>query len=353
MTSDWLALIPDAVMGLDGAGVIVFASSPAEELTGYMRPELLGAHCVSLLKARGADGEPLRRHGWHSSALLRSTRGLREQAVTIRTKGGVDVAISVSGRYRRDPEGNLTGAVLSLRRLARGQVSDIRGIEVVSMLSHELRSPLTSVKGYTGLLLSRWDRLSDDQKQMMLEQINHDADRVARLISELLDISRLEAGRLVLRRQFVDLPRLSASVTDKMTLAYPDFSSESSFPADFPCVYADPDKIEQVLTNLLENACKYASPQGIRITGRTGQAQVSVEVSDRGEGIPAQDLAKVGAKFFRRSSAHPTGSGLGLWISRGLVDAHGGELTAESIVGSGSTFRFTLPLVDFDRLHEA
>jgi len=222
----------------------------------------------------------------------------------------------------------------------------------VSMLSHELRSPLTSVKGYTGLLLSRWDRLSDDQKQMMLEQINHDADRVARLISELLDISRLEAGRLVLRRQFVDLPRLAASVTDKMGLAYPDFNSDSSFPAGFPCVYADPDKIEQVLTNLLENACKYASPQGIVIKGRTGHGQVSVEVSDRGEGIPAQDLAKVGSKFFRRSGAHPTGSGLGLWISRGLIEAHGGDLTAESIVGSGSTFRFTLPLVDFDKLQE-
>ena len=352
MTGDWLALIPDAVIALDGAGRIVFASSPAEQVTGYPRPELLGAHCASLLQVRGADGQPLFHDGWHSSARLRSTRGLREQSVTIRTKGGADLGISVSGSYRRDASGTLTGAVVSLRRPARGQVSDIRGIEVVSMLSHELRSPLTSVKGYTGLLLSRWDRLSDDQKQMMLEQINHDADRIARLISELLDISRLEAGRLVLRRQLVDLPRLAASVTAKMGLAYPKFSGESRFPADFPSVYADPDKIEQVLTNLLENACKYASPEGIRITGRTSYGQVSVEVSDRGEGIPAHDLAKVSSKFFRRSTAQPTGSGLGLWISRGLVEAHGGELTAESIVGSGSTFRFTLPLVDIDILQE-
>jgi signal transduction histidine kinase len=228
----------------------------------------------------------------------------------------------------------------------------VTGIEIVSTVSHELRSPLTSVKGYTSLLLNRWERLRDEQKQMMLEQVNHDADRVTRLISELLDISRLETGRLVLRRQLVDLPRLAGTVVEKVRLEYPELEATTAFDPGFPKVYADPDKIEQVLTNLVENACKYASPHGLLIEGATNGTQVSVAVRDRGEGIPASDLPKVFTKFFRRAVGRPTGSGLGLWISRGLVESHGGRLMAESNLGSGSTFRFTLPILDLDRLQE-
>ena len=103
---------------------------------------------------------------------------------------------------------------------------------------------------------------------MMLEQVNHDADRVTRLITELLDISRLESGRLVLRRQLVDLPELAASVVAKVGLEYPDLERPRGVPRpSFPKVYADPDKVEQVLTNLVENACKYGSPHGLLIEG--------------------------------------------------------------------------------------
>jgi PAS domain S-box-containing protein len=350
VTDGWLELLVDALIALDAAGRITFANSAAEEITGYGRQELMGASCASLLHVRDSRGRPLLVDGWHPSARLRSTRRLPEHLVTIRTKDGIDMATSVAGRYRRDATGQLNGAVLTLRRTARGRLSDVRGIGVVSTVSHELRSPLTSVKGYTGLLLSRWDRLSDQQKQMMIGQINHDADRVARLISELLDISRLEAGRLVLRRQLVDLTRLTATVVEAMRFEFPTLTCETTFSPDFPKVFVDPDKIEQVLTNLVENACKYASPLGLRIAGTVTGEWVTVSVSDHGEGIPAADLPKVGTKSFRRATGHPTGSGLGLWISRSLVESHGGELSVESIVGSGSTFRFTLPQVDLDRL---
>jgi signal transduction histidine kinase len=182
----------------------------------------------------------------------------------------------------------------------------------------------------------------------MLEQVNHDADRVVRLITELLDISRLETGRLVLRRQLVDLPALAANVVEKVRLEYPELDAEPEFAEDFPRVYADPDKVEQVLTNLVENACKYATPAGMVIIGSARPDEVRVAVTDAGEGIPAEDLPKVFTKFFRRDMGRPTGSGLGLWISRGLVEAHGGRLSASSEDGKGTTFRFTLPLVDLD-----
>jgi signal transduction histidine kinase len=187
----------------------------------------------------------------------------------------------------------------------------------------------------------------------MLEQVKHDADRVHRLITELLDISRLETDRLVLRRQMIDLQPLIATVIEKVRFSYPDIEVDLHFGAGFPEVYADPDKMEQVLTNLVENACKYASPQGMRIEGQVHDDTASLAVTDAGEGIPTEDLPKVFTKFFRRELGKPTGSGLGLWISRGLVEAHGGQLTATSTPGKGTTFSFTLPLMAFEELHGA
>jgi hypothetical protein len=240
---------------------------------------------------------------------------------------------------------------LAIREAGRRAHQAPTGMEIVSTVSHELRSPLTSVKGYTGLLLNRWDRLKDDQKREMLEQVNHDADRVKRLIDELLDISRLETGRLHLRRQMVDLAELVTTVVQKVTLEYPSLTAEVTVADDVPEVYADPDKLTQVLTNLVENACKYASPVGMRVDAVVNAGEVTVAVSDSGDGIPEADLPKVFDKFFRRDLGRPTGSGLGLWISRGLVEAHGGRLTAASIPGEGTTFSFTLPLFAFDDLH--
>ncbi len=344
-------LLPDGVLQLDADRVIVAANAATVRLTGRPVEALLGRPCHDVVEARGRDGEPACAAGWHASSRLRSVRAIPEQEVTVRRADGTDLRTLASGTYQRDPSGRLLGAVLVLRDASRRAHRAATGIEIVSVVSHELRSPLTSVKGYTSLLLNRWDRLADDQKRMMLEQVHHDADRVTRLITELLDISRLETGRLVLRRQMIDLAKLAAAVVDKVRLEYPDLEADVDFPAAMPEVYADPDKVEQVLTNLVENACKYASPKGIALTGTVNPDAVSVTVTDRGEGIPLADLPNVFTKWFRRSEGRPTGSGLGLWISRGLVEAHHGRLVAESIPGRGTSFRFTLPLIDLEDLH--
>ncbi len=123
-----------------------------------------------------------------------------------------------------------------------------------------------------------------------------------------------------------------------------DLDCSVRFADDFPRVYADPDKVEQVLTNLVENAAKYGSPLEMEVVGEAADGVVAVAVRDTGEGIPVDDLPRVFTKFFRRDHGRPNGTGLGLWISRGLVEAHGGELTATSDLGHGSTFRFTLPI---------
>jgi hypothetical protein len=346
-------LLPDAVLRLGPDRTILAANAAAGRLTGYAIDELVGADCRTLLEPRNPEGRPIWPNGWHPSAALRSVARIPEQEVTLRRYDTARVRTFVTGQYERDADGRLASLVIVLRESGARTHKATSGIEIVSTVSHELRSPLTSVKGYTSLLLTRWDRISDEQKREMLEQVKHDADRVHRLITELLDISRLETDRLVLRRQMVDLHPLIATVIEKVRFSYQDIEVDLQFSDGFPEVYADPDKMEQVLTNLVENACKYASPQGMRIEGHVHDDHASLAVTDAGAGIPEEDLPKVFTKFFRRELGKPTGSGLGLWISRGLVEAHGGQLTATSTPGKGTTFSFTLPLMAFEELHGA
>jgi len=342
--------LPCAIVELDENRTVVAANAAAAQLTGHSVESLVGRPVTDLLAAGNPKSKAA--NGWHPSVRLRSVQGMPDHEVTLVRADGTPVDVVVSGRYERDSQGVLTGAVIVLRE-ARDRLRKPSGIEVVSTVSHELRSPLTSVKGYTSLLLNRWDRLKEDQKRMMLEQVHHDADRVTRLVNELLDISRLETGRLVLRRQMVDVPAIAHGVVEKVGMEYDALECEIHFPGEFPQVYADADKVEQVLTNLVENAAKYASPQGMRVEGSVHGNEIAVTVHDRGEGIPPSDLPRVFTKFFRRDHGRPTGSGLGLWISRGLVQAHGGRLTAVSTVGEGSSFRFTLPAGTFEQLHGA
>src|SRR5688572_27641858 len=343
--------LPDAVLCLDADRTIAVANTAITALTGFTIDELVGRDVVDALDPRSPDGKPCWPNGWHKAARLRSVNSIPEQEILLKTPEGTTVRAFVTGTYEREPDGTLAGLVLVLRSAGKRVHKATSGIEIVSTVSHELRSPLTSVKGYTSLLLSRWDRITDEQKQEMLEQVKHDADRVHRLITELLDISRLETERLVLRRQMIDVVALVHQVIEKVRFSYQDIEADVRFPDAFPDVYADPDKLEQVLTNLVENACKYASPQGMRIEGKLDGDEASVSVTDSGEGIPQEDLPKVFTKFFRRELGRQTGSGLGLWISRGLIEAHGGQLEATSVIGAGTTFCFTLPLMAFEELH--
>lgn len=340
--------LPDGVVELDGTRVITAANAAVSKLTGHAPESLRGRSCAEALEPRDDAGKALLVNGWHPSTRLGQVTEIPEHEVVLSRADGTDVRTFVTGRYHRDASGAVTGATLMLRDAGRRRELAAAGAQVVSTVSHELRSPLTSVKGYTSLLLSRWDRVADDDKKMMLEQVNRDADRVTRLITELLDINRLASGRLVLRRQMLDLHKLVDTVIGQLRMEHTDMEVTVELPEDLSEVYADPDKVVQVVTNLVENACKYASPKGLRVVAHESPTHVIVDVIDRGEGIPAEDLPKVFNRFFRRAEGKPTGSGLGLWISRGLVRAHGGNLEVSSVVGTGTTFTFSLPKGAFE-----
>ena len=332
----------DALIAVDAAGMIIEANRSAERLLG----PVVGESVIENLCPQLLTGLPACLEGWPPRvARLPGTQELREQEVLVQSSRG-PLEVSVTVRFLRDERRRLTGAVFSLRDLAPRRRVEQSSVELVSTVSHELRSPLASVKGYTATLLHRWDRFSDDDKRFMIEQVNHDADRVTRLITELLDISRLESGRLKLRPEWIRIPDIVERIVDKLRFDHPDATVAVRFTDSFPPVYADRDKVEQVLTNLIENAAKYGDPTTVEVEGRVDDGAVAVSVSDRGEGLPAELLPRLFSKFYRAENraGRPTGTGLGLYIARGLAEAHGGKLEANSVLGEGSVFTLTLPL---------
>jgi len=227
--------------------------------------------------------------------------------------------------------------------------ADAAVAELITTLAHDLRSPLTGIKGFTATLLHRWERFSDEQKQHMLRTISADADRLTRLIKELLDVARIEAGKLELRREMVDLPAIAEGVAGRFEPA--DRGPRGArlaiaFPDGFPDLYADRDKLEQVLTNLVENAVNHTEDGTVTIVGEVAGDAVEVAVRDPGSGVPAEQLPQVFSKFWRRPDplrGAPRGSGLGLSVARGLVEAHGGRIWATSPPSGGLELRFRLP----------
>jgi signal transduction histidine kinase len=220
--------------------------------------------------------------------------------------------------------------------------------ELISTLAHEMRTPLTSIKGYSTALLMEEVTFKPETQREFLKFIDEECDVLQTLIHDLLESSIIDAGLLRLEPQPVKLPPLVKSVTDDMARRTDKHRFLIDFPEHFPILDADPDRIVQVLRNLLDNAIKYSSEGGlIVVRGEVRKDEVVVSVADQGVGLTPEHLNRLFEKFFRAKSSlgrHVVGSGLGLPISRTIVESHGGRIWAESQVGEGTTFYFTLPL---------
>jgi signal transduction histidine kinase len=220
--------------------------------------------------------------------------------------------------------------------------------ELISTLAHEMRTPLTSIKGYSTALLMEDAAFSPATQAEFLTIIDEECDVLQDLIHDLLESSIIDAGLLKLETQPVLIPRLVNGILTDMVHRNKEHRFVVDFPSAFPIVDADPQRIAQVLRNLLDNAFKY-SPEGglVVVRGEALLDEVVISVADQGEGIAPEHLNRLFEKFFRIKSGlgrHVVGSGLGLPISRAIVESHGGRIWAESLEGQGSTFYFTLPL---------
>ena len=232
-------------------------------------------------------------------------------------------------------------------------ITEIRGIDrmkttFVSTVSHELRTPLTSIKGFVSTLLSDTDGYYDEgARREFYTIIDTECDRLTRLISDLLNVSRIEAGRaLQLNLKPVNLGNLIG----KVIAAQKSYTTKHDFAVELedglPEIIADEDKIDQILTNLISNSVKYSPGGRITVGGREEGDHVLVSISDQGIGIPAEHLSKVFDRFHRvdnRDTREAGGTGIGLFLVKHLVESHKGEIWVDSEVGKGTTFTFRLP----------
>jgi len=220
--------------------------------------------------------------------------------------------------------------------------------EFLANVSHELRTPLAVIKGSANSLLQPDVDFEEETWRDFMESIDSDADKLTRLVEDLLMMSRLEAGALEVRREKRTVNQVISSVKDRLGKLAGQHELSIDVPPDMPPVVVDEGRIGEVLTNLVENAVKY-SPQGtpIAITASPNSGDVIVSVADRGRGIPEELHQKVFDRFYQvndHREKHRSGTGLGLAICRGIVEAHGGRIWVESRPGRGATFNFTLPV---------
>lgn len=338
--------LPDGLLVADSRGRVIVFNRAAARLTGIGEQAALGRDFRDVLPLRDHDGHDWWKYTDPYGGLRTRTRGTER---FLHLPGGRELLVTAA--YVRDakPGRDVVRLVVSLRDASHRGRQERSRADLVSTVAHELRSPLTSVKGFTATLLTKWGRFTDDQKRVMLETVNADADRVTRLITELLDVSRIESGRLEIRRQVVDVVAVVRKViAGRVAAGEAEDRFRFRVRDGLPEMWLDPDKVEQILGNLVENAVRHGGGTVTIVVepveGRVGDAQMygaAVSVCDEGEGIPPEAVSRVFRQFWR--GKRRSGTGLGLFVVKGLVEAHGGTITVGRAPGGGAEFRFILP----------
>lgn len=338
----------EGIMSIDAKRRISGFNAAMERMTGYSREEILGRECFRVLHLQDMEGGSLCNR--QCPILMNSEKGgaIFEQQGKIRTKDGQDIDVAMVYSIVRSPEGKPINAVVNVR-----DISQLREIEnfretLLSMLGHELQTPLSIIKGYASTLSRSEGRWNEETLRQGLNVIEEESDRLSKVMNKLILASRISARAPALEKEPLHLPSLVSKVVCRLQAVTSVHTFEIDFTPDFPSVLAKPELMEEVLTNLVENAVKY-SPEGGRITisGRRGDNQIRVTVDDEGIGIPVRELEHVFERFHRvdiEQARKVQGVGLGLYICKSIVEAHGGRIEASSHPGKGSRFSFVLPL---------
>ena len=354
---------------LDSANVTIISTSPdgmirtfnraAEKKLGYLREEVVGKttpvlihdpeevrrRAIELAQELGADIKP-----GFEVFVARPRLGLAdEREWTYIRKDGSRFPVLLSVTALRDRDGNITGFMgVGIDITERKEVERMKN-EFISLVSHELRTPLTSIRGALGLVSGGVLGEIPAEARTMIDIANEDTERLVRLISGILDIEKIEAGKMDFQMEPLDLVALIRQVIDTNRSFARQSRVELVFTSDVPqaVVRADADRIIQVLTNLISNAIKFSPEEStIRLSVSRTERGYRVSVKDQGPGVPEEFRSRVFQKFAQADSSASReggGSGLGLSISRAIVEKHGGQIGFETATGAGSTFFFDLP----------
>jgi signal transduction histidine kinase len=265
----------------------------------------------------------------------------------IRQQDGETITVGITYSPLFNGQGELVNIIANVHDITRFREAEEIKSTFISIISHELKTPVSLIKGYAGTLRredANWDEATLQQSLAVIEE---ESDRLNDLIDNLLEASRLQAGGLELSVEEIRLDHLVQRVVEKFRPQTREHLLVADFPPDFPTVRADYDRLEQVLSNLISNAVKYSSQGGtIRVQGWQEGDWVCVAVSDEGIGITKRDQARIFDRFFRAEevmTSKTKGAGLGLYLVRAIIAAHGGRIWVQSEKGHGSTFVFALP----------
>ncbi len=348
----------EAIINSSGDGVLILnpdltiqrANQAFERMTGWRVEELAGLEKRDVIvwsTLEGADIEDALRDGWAERA------GDESRALTLYVEGdivrrdGAHLGIGITYAPLLAEDGRLESIVADLRDISNTRKAQEMQSVFISTVHHELRTPIAIIKGYASTLGRddvEWESAVIREKMAIIED---EADRLTNLVEDLLTASKLQATReLTLNLADIDLSLLAARAAAR--LDEPEAQRITlSFPEEFPLIQGDAARLRQVIDNLLTNAIKYSPPgKPITVGGRYSEKSITVFVRDQGAGIPKSEIDKVFERFYRiddHLTRRAQGTGLGLFLVKAVVEAHGGDITVKSQVGSGSTFYFTLP----------
>ena len=335
---------PNAYFSIGADGCIRQANRSAVGLLGYSLDELIGRPVLDLY-ADTPNGKPKAKGVFQSFRAGKEIRG--EELEMCRTDGST-VWISLSVRAIYDKEGRVIVSRSMVVDITERKKLDQLKDDFIGLVSHELRSPLTVITGAVNTVLTEGARLSPEETRQLITDAALEADTLSHLLSNLLELSRAQANRLLIHAEPVSVSRIIQDTVDEIKRQSSTHQFILDIPKKLPTVCADRLRLERILYNLIDNAVKY-SPQGgeVRVSVKSEEERLVIAVSDQGIGISLSDQAKLFGTFQRLEESKLEGIrglGLGLLVCRRLVETHGGRIWIESEPGKGSTFFFTLPL---------
>ena len=365
----------EGIYGIDLAGDCTFVNFAAEEMIGYRSEELIGRNMHDLIHHSRPDGSPYPVEQCPIFRSFRMGRGCRVDDEVMWRKDGTPVPV----RYSAFPiidDGSVVGAVVSMsdttqRRMLedtlrqassrareayekeKEAVERLKNLdqlknEFVAMVAHDLKSPMTVIGGLADTMSSKWDRIGDDRKMEFLGLISSNVRKLADLVDDVLQVARIESNEISYVIGPLDLSVLVQRTAEEQRQAEPARVITVSTPDTLPLALADEQRVWQVLTNLLSNALKFSpagAPVEVSVIHDDDDA-LRVDVTDHGGGIRPEEMGKLFQKFSRLTQAggeKVKGTGLGLFICKRMIEEQGGHIWADSVLGEGSTFTFTLP----------
>ncbi len=336
----------DGILIMNPAHVVQRFNRALARMTGLNAAEAIGRSHAEVIRwanrQPGPDLDQAEAEGWPKP----------DQATPLyvegdlQREGGGLLPAGITYAPLFDREGRLVNLIANVRDITKFREAEELKSTFISVISHELRTPVSLIKGYAETLRREDARWDSEVVRDGLAVIEEEADRLNEMVENMLDASRLQAGGMRLNMSEVALDKLTERLVEKFRTQSDKHQLETDFPPDFPVIVGDEARLTQVLSNLLSNALKYAPGGKVLVRGTYTPSEVIVAVTDEGPGIAEPDLPHVFNRFYRANSdltKRVKGTGLGLYLAKAVVDAHGGRISVESPSGRGTSFIFALP----------